>query len=311
MSQMSEVTDLLIRTDQDFDYTQRRSRRTKVLLCAILGPFYVAAIVGSVFLLVRLWQGADPLIQFWVPFTFSISFAIHLTRFFVACSSDSRAPLFAPVAAFRQAIHAGDITLAPLATDDSPPALDLLSATATNRIGPLRRPMKWSNPFVVRALTLLVAAILVAPPTLAAFSVQAGMILGVALLLPTAISCLFAYRTVGPVHVRVDADGLRWPRLLGGYHRLLWRGAQSLIQFGDVSMFIDDRKTTFILYGAKRVFTWQITGGAWRQRARVASQSLLRALSQHTGLPLRDTSAEVRRLAYQVQDPIAPHKLTS
>lgn len=308
MSEMSQVIDLLARTDHDFEYTQRRLHRTKILLYVILGPLYALVLGFAVAMLIRLWQGGDPF-QFWIPFVFSASFALHSVKLYVSLASDSRTPFFSPVAALRESIRTGDTTLAPIVTDNAPLIADP-SPAATTRIGPLRRPMKWSNPFLVLALTLLVAAAIGVPPTLAYASIQAGVNLAIALLVPAAIFCLLAYRAIGPVRVRVDDEGLRWPRLLGGQHRLLWRDAQSLIQLGDVRLFLDDRKTTYIFYSPKRVFTWNITGSSRRQRERAASQSLTRAISQHTGLPLRDVSTEARKISFELPISLPPHKLS-
>ncbi|HEX7958896.1 MAG TPA: hypothetical protein VF493_03205, partial [Terriglobales bacterium] len=197
---MSQVIDLLARTDQQFERTQHRLRRTKMLLYVILGPLYILALGIAVSMLIRLWQGEDSL-QFWAAFASQFPFAMSTVKMYLAFGSDSRALLFAPIAALRESIRAGDTTLAPIVTDAAAPALDL-SATARIRIGPLRRPMKWSNPFLVFALIVLLFAIIAVPLLLAYVSRQAGVSLAVALLVPAIISCLLAYRAIGPVHLR-------------------------------------------------------------------------------------------------------------
>ncbi len=308
MSQMSEVIGLLALTDRQFERAKHRLRRTKITLYLLLSPLYILSIGIAVSAIVRLWQGYEPL-QFWVLFMPVLPLAMSIAAFISAFSSDSRTPLYPPITALRDAIRTGDATLAPIAPDDAAPTLSP-SPLSPTRIGPLRRPMQWSHPLIVFASSLLLVAVVAVPILCAYISIQAGMLLGVALLLLATISYMLAYRAFGSVYMRIDAGGLRWPAPLGGHHRLAWRDAQALIQVGDVRLFLYDRKRTFILYSAERVFSWNITDSSRQQRERAVTQSLLRAISLHAGLPLRDISTEARRLAYDLTDPLTVRKAT-
>ncbi|MGZ3584731.1 MAG: hypothetical protein ACXWP6_19610, partial [Ktedonobacterales bacterium] len=297
MSYMPDAIELLAQTDQQFERTLHPSPRAKVLPYAIYIPLYILAIGFAVGDLIFLWQGQDPQ-DFWMNFAQSLLFPMSLVLVFVMFRSDSRVSQYAPVSALRRAARTGDATLAPIVTESAAPSLDPL-ASAPSRIGPLSRPAKWSHPFIVLAVILPVIAIIAAPFLFVYVNIQAGTLLAAVLLFLAAVFGLLACRAYGPVYVHVDAEGLRWRKLLGGLHHLAWRNAQALIRMGDVNMLLDNHKSTFILYGTECVFTWNINATARRKRA--ASQSLLHIISQHTGLPLRDVSTEVRRIAYTVR----------
>lgn len=307
MSQTSEVIGLLAQTDQQFERKLHPSRRAKALPYTIYGPLYTLAIVIAVTNLIILWQGGNSS-GFWFNFPSSLIFSMHIVRGFVfsRSDSDSLAPLHPYIANLREAVRAGDSSLAPIATDHAidPPA------AAPVRIGPLPRPFKWSHPLIVLAILLSVIAIISVPCLFAYVSIQAGTIAGIAMLLLATVCGLLAYRACGPVAVYVGIDGFRWRKILGGHHHLAWRNAQALIRMGDANLFLDDRKTTVILYSADRVFTWNITGSS--RRAHIATQSLLHTITQHTGLPLRDVSTEVRHIAYHEGiDPLQLKKPTA
>ncbi len=306
MSQVTAVLDLLTRTNQDFDHTQHRSRRARRTLYVILGPLYTAAIAGAVFLLLRLIQGEESL-TIWVGLMPLISFSIHLAQLFISFNSDSRAPFFTPVATLRDAIRTGDATLAPTVTESAAPALTP-SASSPTRIGPLPRPIKWSSLLIVLAIGAPVILTIAVPLLFAYVSIQAGAITGVTLLLIATVSGLLAYRKYSPVYVRVDSQGLRWRRLFGGHHHLTWQSAQALVQIANFSSYFGESKTAFILYGADRIFTWNVTGPAWHERA--ATLSLIHTITQHTSLPLRDISTEVKRITFGAKSPVPTNKAT-
>lgn len=248
------------------------------------------------------------MLGFWFSFSSSLLFSMHVVRGFVfsRSDSDSLAPLHPYIANLREAVRTGDSSLAPIATGHAidPPAV------APARIGPLPRPFKWSHPFIVLAILLSVTAIIAVPCLFAYVNIQAGTIVGIAMLFLATVCGLLAYRACGPVVVYVGIDGFRWRKILGGHHHLTWRSAQALIRMGDANLFLDDRKTTFILYCADRVFTWNIADSS--RRAHIATQSLLHTITQYTGLPLRDVSTEVRHIAYHEGiDPLQLKKPTA
>lgn len=297
MLYMPEAIELLAKTDRQLERKLHPSPRAKALPYLIYIPLYILAIGFAVNDLLFLWQGQDSM-DFWANFAQSLLWPASLVLGFVTFWSDSRTAQYAPVNDLRQAARTGDATLAPIVTESAALTLDPVS-TPASRIGPLSRPIKLSHPFIVFAIILPGLAIIAAPLLYIFVSIQAGTLLATALLFLASVFGLLACRAFGPVYVRVDAEGLRWRKLLGGRHHLAWRDAQALIRTGDVSLLMDHHKTTFILYGTECVFTWNINATA--RRRRVASQSLLRTISLHAGLPLRDVSTEVRRIAYAVR----------
>ncbi len=297
MLYMAEAIELLAKTDRQLERKLHPSPRAKALPYLIYIPLYILAVGFAVIDILFLWQGRDPL-DFWTNFVPSLILPMNLVLGFVMFNSDSRAAQYTPVSALRQAARTGDTTLAPIATESAAPALDPL-APAQSRIGPLSRPIKLSHPFIVLAVCLPVPAIIVVPLLSIFGNMQAGMLLALALLSLAIAFGLLACRAFGPVYVHVDAEGLRWRKLFGGHNHFPWRHAHALIRMGDVNMLLDHHKTTYILYGAECVFAWNINARPSRKRA--ASQSLLQTVSLHTGLPLRDVSTEVRRIAYAVR----------
>jgi hypothetical protein len=296
---MPEAIELLAKTDRQLERKLHPSPRAKALPYLIYIPLYILAIGFAVSDLIFFWQGRDPL-DFWPNFLQTLLLPASLVLGFVTFGSDARSSQYPHVAALREAARTGDATLAPIVTESAAPTLDPLAPAASpGRIGPLSRPVKWLHPLIMFAVILLVVALIAVPLLCVYVSIQTGVVPGVALLSLAAIFGLLACRAFGPVYVRVDAEGLHWRRLLGGRRHFAWRNAQALIQMGDVNMLVDHHKTTFILYSPECVFTWNINATTRRKRA--ASHMLLQAISQHTGLPLRDVSTEVRRIAYAVR----------
>ncbi|WIG60081.1 MAG: hypothetical protein OJF49_002829 [Ktedonobacterales bacterium] len=291
MSDVRTVTHLLRLSDRRFVRTQRRYFWLKFWFYLILIPLYCALFGLAIWLLNRTWHGGD-----WLTYSITLlslgTFGIPLAR--VAILRDSRAHLFAPVAALRQAARTGDAKLAPGAVEPS----DATSASALSsesaRIGPLRRP---ASAFAIvcvalGALFLLVLFVYV-PIGFAAGNPSVAEALIVALLPSGALLTLLGWRLLSPLYVRAGMDDLRWRGASGRLRRISWHAVHAFYRVSNSY----DRETLYVLDAGASVFAWRASMTAIDAPQTLASAHLCTVITARTGLPLRDLTVEATRIA--------------
>lgn len=103
MAKTLMVLDLLRRTDRQLARTQRRYAHIRLWGALISAAIYAALLALACIQFIRAWHTRE-WAAFWVAAIPVLGSAVHSARFLTL--SDSRAHLFAPVAALRQSAHA-------------------------------------------------------------------------------------------------------------------------------------------------------------------------------------------------------------
>ena len=279
-------------------------RTIKFWILGLFGCLYVGSLVFYAVSFVAVWHEGDWL-SYWAAFLGVGPLGLGFAR--VALWRDSRADLFAPVAELRQAIRDGDNTIAPVAETLREPTSD--ASADPSRLGPLRRPTATGTVATlwgIAVLVLLVPCIGV-PLALAAGNGHLALLLAAAGLPPGLVCILLGWRFISPLFVRIDLDGLRWRRPLGLTAFAAWRDAKSFFSLTYSPPFAHDRATLYVLDYGTVTLAWR-TGAATKLGSSLHSPSLqLRQLiTEYTGLPLRDVTAQAKHIA-QGSEVGAPH----
>jgi hypothetical protein len=295
MGELRAVPDLLARSDRSFARTQHRLRTIKVWILGPFGCLYVGSLVYWTVAFVAVWHDGDWLF-YWAGLMGVAPIGIGFARF--ALWRDSRADLFAPVAQLRQAIRDGDETLAPVAETPREPTSDVSSDPS--RLGPLRRPAATgtiATLWVIAALVLLVPCVGV-PLALGAGNGSLALLFAAAGLLPGLVCALLGWCLLSPLFVRSDHDGLRWRRPIGLVAFVAWRDAKGLFSLTYASPFANDRETLYVLDGSTATLVWR-AGADTESVASLRSPALMlcQLITEYAGLPLRDVTAQAKRIA--------------
>jgi hypothetical protein len=306
---LDQALDLLRRSDRSFQRTQHRRRRVLLALALTVGPIYLGGLALAVILLIRVWQGGDWLIDFWGPVMSALIFPVVIAR--VTIYEDSRKPLFEPIAALRDALRRGDDARAPKV---NPPAgsaeLPPPTSVATGRIGPVRRASGMAGLVAILcAVGALVLLAICVPAFLTTNMGQAGVIgaaISAAALLPTALLLLlYGMRSYGRFSVTVDEAGLRWRTPSGRRQRLAWADAYALFELHRTASLATNPETQYAALGTRTALAWRLPNARTELRERTQSAALCRAITERTGLPLHNATAETMRIVGEVS-PEAP-----
>lgn len=270
-------------------------RTIKFWILSIAGCLYIGSLVLSVIAFMTAWHGGDWL-WYWVAFLSSSQLGFPLAR--VALWRDGRASLFGPVAELRQAIQNGDDTVATVVGSSLIGSRNVFAESGW--IGPLRRPAAWGTIATLWSIAVLALAVYCVgvPLALGAGNRLVALLLAGAGLALGLVCVLLVWRVLGPLYVRIGIDGLRWRSPFGRMAFAPWRDARRYFSLTYARPLSSDRETLYALNGDTVALAWR-EGSATMSATSSHSPSLeLRHLiTERTGLPLRDVTAQAKRIA--------------